>query len=380
MTQQALAEAAGVSLSLVQKVEQTSKASIGSLLKLANALNVDISVVLGQQGPRRAMTMTDRVALRQIQTAVHNSALRILPGDLEPGDPAALRTALDEAGAHYWEGRHAATAHILPGLMMEATALADSTSGRERHDALRILVYAYRIAARVGNSLGSRNLSYAAMAQAKAAAERVGDELLFAAQNVTLAWVLIRDNRLPDAVDLSLRAAADIEPSFSKHDPTRLGVYGNLMVRAAVAASRMEDADRSHDYLSQAHAAAARVEGEVDAYDTAFSPAKVGTEAVTVALALGEVGKAIKLIKTTEGVDQLRDLQRLRYRLSVAMAQAEAGLWDRSGDTLLEVISERPEWARHQALVGVVAQRIADHATTKARTIARAVGVPLRLG
>lgn len=197
---------------------------------------------------------------------------------------------------------------------------------------------------------------------------------------MTLAWVLIRDNRLPDAVDLSLRAASDIEPTFSQHDPTRLGVYGNLMVRAAVAASRMEDADRSHDYLSQAHAAAARVTGEVDAYDTAFSPAKVGTEAVTVALALGEVGKAFKLIKTTEGIEQLRDLQRLRYRLSVALAQAEAGMWDQSGDTLLEVVSERPEWARHQALVGVVAQRIADHATTKARTIARAVGVPLRLG
>ncbi|UGY93714.1 helix-turn-helix domain-containing protein [Streptomyces gobiensis] len=379
MTQQGLANATGLSLSLIQKVEQTSKASIGSLLRLASALKVDISVILGQQGPRHAMTMTDRAALRHIESAVHNSALKLFPDGMVPSDIPSLRAALGKASLHYWKGEHVETASILPQLMMETTALADSGSGSERDEAMRILADAYRIAARVGNSLGSRNLSYAAMTHAKTSAERASDELLYAAQNTTLAWVLMRDGRLADAISLSLGAASQIEPSFSQNDQARLAVYGKLMIRAAVASSRLEDKERARDYLSQAHAAAARVDGEIDPYETTFGQATAGTEAVTVALALGEIGKAIKLIKSTQGVDQLRDVPRLRYMLSVALAQAEAKLWDRAADTLLAVIAERPEWARHQALVGVVNQRIADHATHKARQISRTIGVPLAL-
>lgn len=59
LTQQGLAEAAGVSLALVQKAEQDrGELSVGSLLRIAGALNTDVSVVLGQQAPRRGASGT----------------------------------------------------------------------------------------------------------------------------------------------------------------------------------------------------------------------------------------------------------------------------------------------------------------------------------
>ncbi|MFF2375830.1 helix-turn-helix domain-containing protein [Streptomyces xiamenensis] len=377
LTQQGLAEAAELSVSTIQKVEQTSRASVGTLLRLARALNVDISVVLGQQGPRRSMTRSDRAALRAIESAVHSSALRLYPEDLTPGDLPSLQLAMREARRLHWAGRHVEIGSILPQLLLEATALTDAARGEERQAALRVLTDAYRQAALVGNHLGSRNLAYAAMTQAKAASVLTGDELLHAAQDVTLAWVLMRDAKLEEAVNLSLRSAARIEPSFSRRDPERGAVYGKLMIRAAVAASRQEDKDRAHDYMSEAHAAAARVEDEITPYEVTFGPTTASTEAVTVALGLGEVGKALKLIRTTEGVDRLKDVPRLRYQLSVALAQCEARQWDRSADTLAAIVDERPQWAKHQALVGVVNQRIAEGATAKARRISRAIGVPL---
>jgi hypothetical protein len=158
-----------------------------------------------------------------------------------------------------------------------------------------------------------------------------------------------------------------------------MAVYGKLMIRAAVAASRLEDTDRASDYMSAAHAAAARLGAEVTRYEVPFGPTTADTEAVGVALALGQVGKALKLIRTTDGVAALQGVPRLRYKLSVALAQCEARLWDQSADTLAEIVEERPEWAKHQALVSVVNQRIAEGAASKANAIAKRIGVPLVL-
>jgi transcriptional regulator with XRE-family HTH domain len=306
MTQQGLAEAADVSLSLVQKVEQTSKASIGSLLKLAAALKVEIGVVLGQQSPRQAMNRRDRAALREVESAVHDSALRLIPEGIAPSDIPSLKADLAAARSQYWAANHVEIADTLPKLLLRATVLADESAGDSRREAQRILADAYRLAALVGNQFGARNLAYGAMTQAKIIAEACGDELLFAAQDVTLARILMRDSKMDQAITLSLKTAARIEPSFSKNDPDRMAVYGKLMIRAAVAASRQEDRDRANDYMSQAHAAAARVGREITAHETPFGPTTASTEAVAVALALGEVGKAMKLIKTTEGADALQ--------------------------------------------------------------------------
>ncbi|MBB5123790.1 transcriptional regulator with XRE-family HTH domain [Streptomyces albaduncus] len=94
LAQQGLADAAGLSLALVQKAEQDrGELSIGSLLKLAHALNTDVSVILGQQAPRRGMDQGTRAAVRRLSDAVHDSALGAWQTVEEPSTLAELSIA-----------------------------------------------------------------------------------------------------------------------------------------------------------------------------------------------------------------------------------------------------------------------------------------------
>ncbi len=99
LTQQGLAEAAGVSYALVQKAEQDrGELSVGSLLKLAAALRTDVGVILGQQAPRRGMSRDTRAAVRRLSDAVHDSALDAWRGT---GDPSTL----SERASSSWSSR-----------------------------------------------------------------------------------------------------------------------------------------------------------------------------------------------------------------------------------------------------------------------------------
>ncbi|MEO7195011.1 MAG: hypothetical protein ABIZ05_09330 [Pseudonocardiaceae bacterium] len=67
---------------------------------------------------------------------------------------------------------------------------------------------------------------------------------------------------------------------------------------------------------------------------------------------------------------------RNRLMLDLALAQCDTRQWDACLDTLLEVCTAHPDWARHQALPDVIARR-AGHANASAsrfRKIAAILG------
>ncbi|MEU3425041.1 helix-turn-helix domain-containing protein [Streptomyces gardneri] len=84
MTQEQLAEAAGVSVGVVRKLERGGTASLPSLLSIADSLGTDIAVLLGRQAPRRSMDRDERAALRMVSAATHDAAIGI-PAEVEPG-------------------------------------------------------------------------------------------------------------------------------------------------------------------------------------------------------------------------------------------------------------------------------------------------------
>ncbi|MDT9686353.1 helix-turn-helix transcriptional regulator [Streptomyces sp. TRM76323] len=61
-TQERLAEAAGVSVGVVRKLERGGTASLPSLLSVVDALGTDIAALLGQQAPRRSTDGGERAA------------------------------------------------------------------------------------------------------------------------------------------------------------------------------------------------------------------------------------------------------------------------------------------------------------------------------
>ncbi|AZQ71937.1 XRE family transcriptional regulator [Streptomyces luteoverticillatus] len=381
LTQQGLAEAAGVSLALVQKAEQDrGELSVGSLLKLANAFNTDVGTILGQQAPRRGMTRTDRAALRRLSDAVHESALGAWEGIDDPSSVAELARARDLAWSAFWSSNTADISTYASKVLMEGQVRYESATGSEREQVGLILASTYRVAASCSNGFGLRDLALSALTSAKHHAKEVDDPIMTALLESTLSWIYLRGAKTARSQAVAERAALAVEPSFRKADRPRLIAYGRLMISAAVAASRREDETGAADYISQAHAAAARLGSDEKLWGTAFGPTAAKTEAVGIHVALKNYGKALKLANQKGMSDipaQMSKVARNRYKLDIALAQCAAGLYDQAADVLIEVGLDAPEWVRHQALPGVIGQRIAKVSTAKVRHISNVIGVPL---
>ncbi|MFK0292013.1 helix-turn-helix domain-containing protein [Streptomyces sp. NPDC090442] len=369
-----LAEMTGLSVVTVQKAEQDRALSLPTLLKIADALRVDTSVILGQQAPRRTMDRADRSVMRALSCAVHDTAAGALPDVEHVPTLDELAEITARCWDLYWRGHYTEAGTVAAPFVTSAAAAVHSAPVGEQARVLGALSDAYRVAGYVANLLGNRDLAYAAIGHAQATAERASDDLRAALVKSGRAWVYLRDARLAEALTLAERAAVDIEPRFSTATPEQLTVYGSHINFAAVVASRMGDKDRTADYLSQSHAAGARMGAEHRAHGTLFGPVTATTQAVGVNVSLGQAGKALQLAGSIHDVSQLTPAARNRYAMDKAMAQADAKMWDASLDTLEAALRAAPEWGRHQALPGVIVQKVGKASTARLRRVSELIG------
>ncbi|MGW0332259.1 helix-turn-helix domain-containing protein [Streptomyces sp. NPDC003011] len=370
-----LAEMTGLSIVTIQKAEQDKMLSLPTLLAIADALSVDTSVILGQQAPRRALVQGDRMMIRDLSRAVHDTAAGILPADAEAVALDELRETADRCWDLYWKGRYIEAGAIVSPFLTAAAARLHEQPDGEQASAHGVLSDAFRLAGYVANLMGARDLAYAAIGHAQNAAERAADDMRLALVGSGRSWVYLRDARLPEALALAEKSAADIEPKFSRAAPEELTAYGSHVNFAAVVASRMGDKERAADFLSQSHATGARMGREVRAHGTLFGPVSATTQAVGINVALGQTGKALDLIKSIHDVSSLTEAARNRYAMDKAMAHADAKQWDASLDTLEETLRTSPDWARHQTLPGVIVQKVGRASTAKLRRVSELIGV-----
>ncbi|MCC3766318.1 helix-turn-helix domain-containing protein [Streptomyces sp. UNOC14_S4] len=377
INQTGLAEMTGLSVATIQKAEQDKQLTLNTLLKVADTLGVDTSVVLGQQAPRRAMAHADRSVLRALSQTVHDTAAGLLPEGVEAEGAASLRTAIDRCWDSYWKGLYTNAGALVAPLLPRAAAHLHGQPVGAQGDAWGLLADGYRLAAYVANLMGARDLAYAAIGHAQSAANRSDDELQPALVDSGRAWVYLRDARLGDALTLAEKAAADIEPRFSSATQEQLTVYGSHINFAAVVASRMRDKDLVKSYLSQSTATGARMGSEYRARGTLFGPVTADTQAVGIAVALGQTGKALSLIDdiSDASLGALTEAARNRFAMDKAMAQADAKQWDASLDTLEKTLVEAPAWARHQALPSVIVQKVGHASTARVRRVSALIGV-----
>ncbi|MCZ1012248.1 helix-turn-helix domain-containing protein [Streptomyces lydicus] len=381
MTQEQLADSSGLSVATVRKGEQNGNLGVASLLRLASGLSTDISVILGQQAPRRAMERDERAALRDMSAAVHDSALGI--ADVEPGAVPELRAAARRADAAFWTGGYTDLGAVLGLLLPQARATYDHADGAEKEKAAGVLADAYLTAGMAANLLGARDLGYSAITYGHQVAVGAGDVLRAAHLMAAHSWVCLRDGHTAKAVRLASMAAAQVEPRMSDTEPDQLSVYGQLVMNAAVAASRGgASPDAAREYLSQAHAVAARLgrEHARGGHGQPYGPVYATTQALSVAIALGETGKAVRLINSAHlDAHALPLSTHARWKLDVALIRTETKEWEPAAAELSEVCEMAPRWVRHQALPGVIVERLTDVSVTKVRKLAEAAGVPIGL-
>lgn len=374
MTQRELAERAGVSVDTVSKLEQGVKqtALIGTLHRIAQALDVDVSALLA----RLARIDTEDgatagvVAIRRALTALYSE-----------GEPAALgelRGSVNAAWSYYWTNRFDTLGALLPELIVQARAAGDSPEA----SAVRSDVYG--VTASVLVHLGHVDLAYLAMERAVRSAEVSDDELRRAAVSGWMSWLLLHQTGSYDqAQRLAVTEADRTEPRLETAPPQAIAVWGGLLVSAAVAAARNDRPAEADDLINLAETAAVRVGAqgyyEVSShYERPFGVPLVLMQSVDIAVVTDRPGRALALAERMPPDADLPDAAKARHLADVAFAQTATGRDAKAVDTLLRIERQAPNWMRYQSYPRTIIRELLER-ERRART-PRLRGLAVRLG
>ncbi|WP_160573897.1 helix-turn-helix domain-containing protein [Actinomadura physcomitrii] len=371
LTQEQLAEAAGVSVDLVGKLEQGRRvtARVTTLAKLASALDVEISALID----RRERLGTDRdggsvLALRDVLTSPS-----LLPGfDADDsGDPTPieqLTRTVDRAWRQYWAGEFGELLAMLPGLIGEARVTRQALGA----PAVQSLAQAYEVTSSLLTQIGRTDLGIIAAERAVTTAHEGDDLLLWAWMHAAYSWVLLHQDRYAEAEDLAVKTAERIEPGFRGED-REIAVWGSLLT-SAVAPAVARDRDPG-EYLSLAAAGAERLGRRVSVYRTGFGSATVAMQAGYGYAVLKQPGKVLEASRRIRPGD-LEGISWGAHLMDVAQAHLDAGHRRTASRALLEARQVSPVWFRHQRIARSVTAEIREQErrlSPETRTLVKAL-------
>lgn len=355
LSQEELAEAAGVGVDTVGRIERRERATVRptTVAKLARALAVQPAALLLSAAQSRAARTVDADALRRAVCATGE-----VPGLLDPaeGDDVIPVAELVAAGRRAWSwyvaGRTAELLTELPALLADARRVVHASDGDADAEAHRVLALGYRLGAGVAGRLGLDDLAWSSAERALTAVRRsTAAELETAVSLRYLAWVLVRQGRAKEAEQVALRAAEAIQPRMLDKDRTRAAVFGNLLFNAASAAVAAGRYEQSRDYLTHARSAATPFDADHVSEAAIFGRRVVGLHAVELAVRTGEPATALRLaerLPLTDGA--VPSFWEAGHRLHLARAAVEL---KRTRDALVQLHQAReiaPVWSSHQPL------------------------------
>lgn len=373
LTQRELAEAAGVSLSIIRKLEQGERetARLETLRKLATALRVPTMRLSGgpnEEGPR-AGTAERWEAVR--------AAIEQPPVNRELGSEAptvvGVRDALRAVEPLSREGEFAQLAIVLPPLLRDAEALG--AEGR----AVRV-----RLLQLAGWLMVQTRQFEAAEVALQRALDDSADRLEAAATVNTQCWLLLRQGELDSALDLAVRWADETEPRLSRATPAELSTWGWLLLRVSAAAVRNSQAGQAADAIRLAQSAAVALGREYapenDALRT-FGPTTVKLKAAENASVTDRPDVVLRLAdRIPQYALKPTSNNRNRHYLDVADAYTKTDQYAEAFGRLEQIREGSPEWLPNQ----VYARRILDKIVKGRRTLshemrdmANVVGLPL---
>ncbi|MFE7318633.1 helix-turn-helix domain-containing protein [Streptomyces sp. NPDC057555] len=352
LTQEGLAERAGLSVDIVRKLEQGVRrtARLSTLNSLAAALDVEPSALVGKPTTFEIRSDGEQPSVLALRQAVAPVS-ELLGDDPDPEDPpdlAALQTALRSTERIRREGRMAEIGALLPQLIRDAKAVAHASTGHRAAAAHSVLAEAYQVAATTLAALGKEDAAFTALERARTAAAKGDDPHLETVGFSTLAWVLTKQGRLADAERVALRAAERIEPGF-RSPPVELALWGILLLRAATAAVRAERRDAVRDLLALASAAAAGLGTDRLDYATPFGPTNVGVAKVNFLVEMEDSAEALRTARTVPELRALPPTWRARFHVDRALAFADLDQPDGAVAALLTAERIAPEWMRYHS-------------------------------
>lgn len=378
-TQRELADAAGVGVDLIRKLEQGRRhtASIASLHGIARALDVDIADLLGKRNSLPSSSQDEGVeAIRRALTPVDD----LIDGavmDVEPLPLAEAKRTADYLWGAYWAGRYEVLGTLLPNALMQLRATLHAASTEEEAPAAEALARAYQAAGDTLVHLGHRDAAWLAIREALQAARRGDDPLLYAAMRVSVAWQLLVAGRYSESEQVAVTAAHEIEPKGDVPLP-QMSAYGLLAVTAATATARAQKADTTDELLGVAGEMAGRLGSDRAEHQTTFGPAKVAMLAVDCHVVQEQFGQALTAAKALPRDAALPLASRARHLADVAYAHTRLGHDDAAVTTLLTMEQMAPDWIGYQTLPRQVVAELMERerrGRTPLRALAQRLGV-----
>jgi transcriptional regulator with XRE-family HTH domain len=320
---------------------------VSVLVRVADALKVPLSYLLGEQ------SWSGEQSDPPNETAGLCKALSTLPGL-----PKAVPRALPKLKAELLavtrlraDASYAATAAALPSLVNELDAAVEASEGEQRRKALGLLARAYGLAVATLVRYRENDLAWVAGDRGVHAAESTRDPVERALSAYRLALAFVGAGRLVEAVyvvEAALERAAVAESSADLR-----ALRGALYLPLAVAHARKGDQARANEALREAERIAASPDGRMTPdlqLATQFGPANVLAHQVSVAVDLGDAGRALAVAPKVDQ-DQLSVSRYTRHLLDVATAHNYRRDTPSMVGRLLEVERLAPEQLNHFAAV-----------------------------
>lgn len=365
LTQEQLAERAGVSLEVVRKLEQHRKhsARLPTLHALAKGLGTELTTLLGPP-PAAAGNAAQAPGLTELRRAVMPPLVPRAQTDLDGLSAGAVREAVADGWSLYHAAGFTPLLGVLPAVITDARLLASIGTPEQKAAGSAALGKALQLAGHLSLRLGYEDLALSALERAAAAAGEAGDELLAPMIHGSVAWAYQRQNRLDDAEDIAVTSADRVEAG-RLDSAARVRVWGGLLMSAATSAARRGNYDEASDVMTTAEAGAGRLaalpppEGDTRMLSV-FSPSSVRIERIRLAVQHGRPDEGLALARRTRLSADVPPSWRTWMALDVARAQADTGDAAGAVRTLEALRRTAPDWMRqHTLAVAIVTDLLA---------------------
>ncbi|UCM87908.1 helix-turn-helix domain-containing protein [Streptomyces marincola] len=364
LTQHGLAEASGVSVSLIRKLEQGERTDtrLETARRLASALHIPTTrLISGEAEDAEPAQGAEADTWARVRDALTGQGV----GDAtEAPTLDGVRVGLDNAISAYADGNLDMLSHILPPLLRDAHDLA-AVHPHGRSMRAEIMQITGRLMVQTRN--------YSLAEQAFTAVERDAPTAVHVAALANhRVWLLLRRGRLAEAAALSIQWADDLEPRLSQATAGELSAWGWMLLRVAATASRDNRPDEADMALRLATAAAATM-GRTP---TSAAVRRAGFirrfSRLTVAMQQAEQAMVEERPAAVLSIAKMIDAKRLspstgnrnRHLLDVAHAQVLTRRHADAFDTLLTLEREAPQWLPHQRYARDVLGLIIDRRRT----------------
>ncbi|MFV2017891.1 helix-turn-helix domain-containing protein [Micromonospora sp. LOL_023] len=375
LTQEQLADRAGLSVGAIRKIErERHNARLDTLRRIAKVLGVATTSLIGDAPDavahatpgHRALPL---LALRQALTPVVGYDGRVLSAvaDQPTLTIGSVRAHLVEANTAYHANDFGVVVGQLPVLIAEARTLVSNSSGDDQSDAQRIASGAYQLAARLLLQIRAHDLAHTAAIAAREAAAESGHMPTIAAAVSPMCWLLMRQARLSESAELAAVTADGVEPPrISQATSVELASWGWLWVRAAAAAARDGRDQDAHGMLDLAATAATRMtqvsqpSGQTQYALGWLAPSKVQMMRAEVAAITGDPAQVLRYAGTVGDTAGVLASCKQRHQLDVAWAHAARRQWPEATEVLTRLSCTAPGWMRHQRYAKDVIRTVRD--------------------